>query len=625
MGLPLHFEPGPGLSLALALAAGMVAQSLARHLRLPGIVLLLGAGVLLGPDGLGLVLPAEMGETVPLLVGFAVAVVLFEGAMNLDFGRLVRESRSIRRLVTFGALVTWAGGALAARWWLGWDWVRCFLFGSLVIVTGPTVIQPLLRRIRVRRSVATVLEAEAVLIDAVGAVLAVLALEIVLHPADGGLTAGALGLLGRLLVGTLIGAAGGAAIALLLRFRRLVPEGLENVFTLSLVLALFQVANALLEESGIVAVTAAGLLVANVEAPALADLKDFKEQLTVLMIGALFVVLAADVRVAEVAALGWRGLAVVLALMFVVRPLDVALATAGSELGGRERLFLSWIAPRGIVAAAVASLFAQQLEARGMEGGGEVRALVFLVIAVTVVVQGLTGGLVAGWLGVRRPSRGGAVVLGAGAVARTIGRLLRDAGEDVVLVDSNPSATRAAEEEGLQVVFGNGLEERTLQRAGGDDRRRALALTANEEVNLLFAQRCREELRIPEVWVALRNTNVGVTEAMVADLGARVLFGGARDLEHWTLRLERGEALVETWAVEDPDAEPPFPAGRATGERTILPLALERAGRIDPWNGATALAAGDRVHLAILTGRRQDAVAWLRSHGLEETAGTNGA
>ncbi|MEZ5332392.1 MAG: cation:proton antiporter [Thermoanaerobaculia bacterium] len=616
MSLPLHFEPGPGLSLALALAVGMVAQSLARPLRLPGIVLLLAAGVLLGPDGAGLVLPAQLGPFLPLLVGFAVAIVLFEGAMNLDFARLRRERRSIRNLVTVGALVTWAGGATAARWWLGWDWILCFLFGSLVIVTGPTVVQPLLRRIRVRSSVATVLEAEGILIDAVGAVLAVLALEIVLHPARGGLAAGAAGFVVRLLLGALAGIAGGAAIAALLRFRRLVPEGFENVFTLSLVLALFQGTNAFLEETGIVAVTAAGLVVANVKTRALADLKEFKEQLTVLLIGALFVLLAADVRLSEVTQLGWAGLGVVVTLMLVVRPLDVAVSTAGSELAPRERLFLAWMAPRGIVAAAVASLFAQQLTANGLDGGPRLRALVFLVIAVTVVVQGLSGGIVARLLGVSRPRRGGTVILGAGPVARAIAGLLRGAGDDVVLVDSNPTATRAAEEADLAVVFGNGLEERTLQRAEAEDRERAVALTSNEEVNLLFAQRCRSELRVPEVLIALRHAHAGVTPAMVDELEAHVLFGSPRDLAHWTVRLQRGEAGVEAWEVVDAAAGSPFPPGDDGTGRALLPLARERDGRCEPWDERTTVKEGDRVHVAVLETRRSDGEAWLRSRGL---------
>jgi len=242
------------------------------------------------------------------------------------------------------------------------------------------------------------------------------------------------------------------------------------------------------------------------------------------------------------------------------------------------------------------------------------------VIAVTVVVQGVTGGLVARLLGVARGNRSGSLVLGAGPVARTLAGVLRDAGEEVVLVDSNPSSIRAAAQAGLHAVFGNGLEERTLLRAGAEDRARALALTANEEVNLLFAQRCRGELRIPEVWVALRNTNVGITPKMVSDLQAHLLLGGARDLAYWTVRLQRGEAALEVWEVVDTEVEPAFPIDREEGERTLLPLAVERKGRVAPWDERTTLKPADRIHLVLLGAERPQAVKWLLRHGLRETA-----
>ncbi len=258
----------------------MVAQSLARHMRLPGIVLLLAAGALLGPDLAGVVQPDSLGDALQILVGFAVAVILFEGGMNLDLKRLRRQATVIRRLLTLGASVTAVGGTLAARWLMGWSWPTSFLFGTLIIVTGPTVITPLLRRIKVRRKVETVLEAEGVLIDAIGAVAAVMALEIVLSLANvqaaGVPWQVALLLLSRLSFGFVCGLLGGLAIALLLRMKEVVPKGLENVFTLSLVLALFQLSNSALPESGIMTVTIAGMVVGNMRTRVQRDLQEFK-------------------------------------------------------------------------------------------------------------------------------------------------------------------------------------------------------------------------------------------------------------------------------------------------------------------------------------------------------------
>lgn len=618
-----HAFDNPSLIIALALAAGMLAQALARHLRVPGIVLLLGAGVLLGPDLVGVVRPDVLGTTLRSLVGFAVAVILFEGGMNLNLRRLRREALAIRRLVTLGAAVTTLGGALAAHYVLDWSWATSVLFGTLVIVTGPTVITPLLRRIRVQPKVATVLEAEGVLGDAVGAITAVVALEVVLefasHAPGMSVALGAWGLFARLGTGVLLGVVGGALIAGLLRFRHVVPDGLENVVTLSLALVLYQVSDALYHESGIAAVTVAGMVVGNVRTRALDELREFKEQLTVLLIGMLFVLLAADIRIDEVRALGWPGVLTVAVLMFVVRPANVLASTWGSDLALRERAFLSWLAPRGIVAAAVSSLFAQSLDGAGIDGGSELRALVFLVIAVTVTLQGLSGGLVARLLKVSRGENRGFLILGAGDLGRAIARTLIEAKEEVVLLDTSDFACRAAQDEGLRVLHGSGLDERVLLRAGADGRAGALAVTPNEEVNLLFARNVMDEYRVPRAWVALRKGHLSVTPAMVAEAGGRVLFGAPRSVDFWTLRLERGTARVERWAYVAPDAElETSPAGLAkAGELEVLPIAVRRRERVRLVDDATEFRKGDVLIAAVFQERRDQAVAWFREHGWE--------
>jgi NhaP-type Na+/H+ or K+/H+ antiporter len=380
----------PALTVAIALAVGMVAQVVARHLRIPGIVLLLALGALLGPDGAGLVEPQSLAGGLHLLVGFAVAIVLFEGGLSLRLSLLRHQARSIRRLVTWGALITAAGGAVAAHYILDWEWPLSILFGTLVIVTGPTVISPLVRRLRLRHKVATVLEAEGIFGDAIGALVAVVTLEVILAPGGTSWTHGAWELLVRLGVGGLLGAFVGLLLAALLRYDFLIPTGLENVLSLATVLLLYQGSNWILPESGVVAVIAAGITVGNLESRQVEELREFKEQLTVLMLGMLFILLAADVGLSDIYALGWPGLLTVAALIFIIRPLNVLASTAGSDLNVRERIFIAWLAPRGIVAAAIASLFAQSLANAGIEGGQELRAMVFLVIAVTVTFLGLS-------------------------------------------------------------------------------------------------------------------------------------------------------------------------------------------------------------------------------------------
>src|SRR5690606_21293810 len=318
------------LTFAIALVAGVIVQSLAQHLRIPGIVLLLLTGAALGPEALGLVHPDALGDGLELLVGFSVAVILFEGGLNLNLARIRREAKTIRRLITLGAAVSLIGGTLAAHYILGWECRVAVLFGSLITVTGPTVTLPLLRRIRVARNVATILEAEAVLIDPIGAIVAVVALEVVLATTAQAAAFGLLGIPARLFTGALIGTAGGIAIGLLLRYGRLVPTGFENIVALSLILVLYALSNDAVPESGILAATVAGLVVGNMRTRLQRELREFKEQLTVLLVGLLFILLAADVRLAEVTGLGWGGVLTVLLVMFVIRPVGVALCTLGS-------------------------------------------------------------------------------------------------------------------------------------------------------------------------------------------------------------------------------------------------------------------------------------------------------
>ncbi len=593
----------PVLTFTFALAAGVVATGLARHLRVPGITLLLLTGLLLGPEVANLVRPGTLGDALTPIVGLSVAVILFEGGLQLNFGRLLRQAVTIRRLITTGALVTLAGATLVGLLVLGWEWNIALLFGTLVVVTGPTVINPITRRIRLRRNLRTILEAEGVLIDPIGAILAVVALEMILAATTEGAATGFLGLPTRLGLGLVIGSVGGLGIGALLKLPRAVPRGLENVFVLAFVLALFQASNAILPESGIMTVAIAGLVVGNMGTPVDRMLIEFKEQLTSLLVGLLFVLLAAAVPLDDVLALGWRGVAAVVALIVLVRPADVAVSTWGTSLSMRERAFLAWLAPRGIVAFAVSSLFATELAHANMEAEGTaLRAMVFLVIAITVVVQGGTGGLVAGWLGVRRVSNHGFTIVGANPLARVLARALREAQADdspLVLIDTNPSEAHAAEREGLRVVFGNANDERTLMTAGVDARRAFITLTPNHGLNLLLAKRAHESYPDVRCLVSIAAAETGVGPQQVRESGAGVLFGRGIEFERWAHELLQGRVEVEAWQYQG------GPGGTRSGRPwlgeaplAVLPLAHRRGKRADPVSDETDLRAGDIVWFA---------------------------
>jgi NhaP-type Na+/H+ or K+/H+ antiporter len=613
-------EADAGVVVALALGAGVLCQLLARHLRMPSIVLLLAAGVLLGPDGIGWVAPRALGDGLHDLVGLAVAIILFEGALALDLDRIRRSQAAIRRLVTAGAVVTAVGGALVARACMGWEWRLAIVFGTLVIVTGPTVIRPLLRHVALRPRLATVLEAEGIFIDPVGAIAAAVTLELAFVSAGaGGIGAGLADAAARLGFGAAAGFAFGRALDALLRRPGVVPEGFENLVTLGGVLVLFEGCNAAFADSGILAVVMAGVVVGNTEARVARTLQEFEEHLTVGLLGLLFVLLAADVRLADVARLGWGGVATVAGLMALVRPANVLLSTAGSELDGREKAFLATMAPRGIVAAAVASLAALVMQDAGIAGGTDLRALVFLTIAVTVVLQGGGAPLVARLLRVRDPGRAGVAILGGEELALQLGERLRAPGRQIVILDANPQHCRAAQERGFTAVLGNALDDRVQAHAGLDRCAVAIGLTPNDELNSLFAREAREEFGVPETYVALGGQSRGVTPKLLEKQGSRVLFDGPKDVERWDVRFRHGLARIERFAVAGAAAAGPSPAEAASADGRVerfVVLAVERGGLALPMHADLALRAGDFAIAAVHSEEREAALAALAKRGL---------
>ena len=606
-------------TLVLALAVGVLAQSLARHLRLPGIVLLLLAGCVLGPDGFGWVQPRSLGDGLPVIVDLAVAVILFEGGLNLQLARLRREQVAIRRLVTWGALITLAGGSLAAYTLLGWDWRPAVLFGSLVVVTGPTVVGPLIQQLRLRTRPATVLEAEGVLIDPVGAILAVLVLEVALAPGAETLAAGGRDLALRIAFGALAGVAAGFVIAGVFRTRRLVPEGHENVLVLAGVLFLYEICEKFVPLSGLLAVTLAGVVVGNIETRIDRDLREFKEEITVLLIGLLFVMLAADVRIEQVRELGWPGLAVVGVLVFVVRPLGVSLSAWGSDLSWKDRAFVAWVAPRGIVAAAIASVVAATLEAEGLAGGAELRAMVFLTIAATVLLAGLTAAPVGSLLGVRLPGRDTVAILGAQGLGLCLARELERTGTPVVFIDSNAENVGRAEEAGFRVVFGNALKERTFSQARFYQVRDVVALTGNSMLNGVYVTRSRELFDISEVYVSLVRGSSGVARELVEAGEAREVFESTHDVERWDVRERNGDVHVEH-RVFDPSRGTAGSAPKGpdeTGERYVI-LTVARGNTTRVMSRDFELQPDDVATIAIHTPERGDAERLLQAAGWRE-------
>ena len=597
----------PALTIGLAMVLGMLAQVGSKHLGLPGIVLLLLSGIIFGPDVLNWIRPESLGIGLQILVGFAVAIILFEGGMNLRISRIKRERAAIRGLITLGALTTLIGGTLATLLFLGWDFRTSILFGTLIIVTGPTVISPLLKKIRIHHGVSTILEAEGILLDAIGAIIAVVALEIAISPSGLSFVKGLYHIVSRLAVGGLFGIIGGASLILLFRFRNLIPNGLENVFILSWILALFQLSNTASPESGIAAVTIAGMTIGNSKTYIQQDILEFKEQLTVLMIGMLFILLAADVRLSDVQNLGLNGIVVVLFLILVVRPISVFIGTNRSTLDTPHKLLLSWISPRGIVAAAIASLFVFELDRHGFDGT-QLRALVFLLIIITVLSAGLTGGWVASVLDLKRKSQSGWIILGAHEVARTLSRLLKQSGNEIICIDEDPQSCLLAENEGIKVFFGNALEERTLQRAEPDSRKGIIALSGNEEVNYIFSQRAKHLSKEMDVLIGIKDSFEGITPEMINETGGKIPFGRSADMDFWSSLIRQKKTTYSSYTYKGGGK---FDLSDESIKGVVLPLVIMQNESLEPVDSTMKIKNGDLLTFLINEQKRVRAEKWL--------------
>ena len=447
-------------TVMLAVLAGTFLMALSRRINVSAIVLLLTGGVVLGPEVFGLVKPDSLGEGLGVLVSLAVGIILFEGGLTLELSGFRAAPKVIPRLLTVGLVVTWLATAFAF-WLFFHDQVTlglCLLAGSLVTVTGPTVIAPLLKRIKVNHNLHSILHWEGILIDPLGVFLAILCFEWLIEQ-SGGVALGNFAM--RTLAGLAIGCAGAALMLLLLRFR-FFPEEQLNIGALGIAVGTFGAAELMLPESGLLSVTVAGFLVGIQKPAELKQIKHFKSEIVDLLIGVLFILLSARLELAQFKEFGIPGALMVATVIFIVRPMNIFASAYKTDLTLKERAFLSWVAPRGIVAASMASFITLSLERTGRyENVQLLETFVYSVITATVLLQGFTAGPVAALLGLKRPPQTGWLIVGAHAFGREVARHLRDhAKMDVLLIDSNARAVKEARDAGLKAVLdaiGNGL------------------------------------------------------------------------------------------------------------------------------------------------------------------------
>ena len=522
----------PVVALAGVFVLGVGAQWLAWRTRLPSILLLLLFGFLAGP--VFHVIPTDElleKEQTFSFVTLAVGLVLFEGALQLRFREIEHFSRVLVSLLTVGVLVTWALATLAAWVVLGFSIEISLLLGALLTVTGPTVIGPILRQVRPTGRIGPIIRWEGIVIDPIGAVLAVLIFDVLQTLQGGRLGEAGLDALAGSLRVVLVGGIVGLAVAygLLWALRRhQVPDHLQSPVTLASVLLACVASNSFAHESGLVAVTVMGVALANQKRVDIRHIFEFKENLSVLLISSLFIILTARLKLESFAELSWRGPLFVLVLIAIVRPAAIWVSTWGSPLSWREKAFLAMMAPRGIVAAAVASVFALETTETGVPiipADEPFAPATFLVIVGTVTVYGLAARPLARRLGLAFENPQGALIASAHPAARAIGRALREAGYPVLMVDINHDNVQAARLDGIPVYHGNILSEQTQEEMALDGIGRLLALTPNDEVNALATLQYAEVFGRKESYQLIPRRIATTGEQQPQSLQGRYLFG----------------------------------------------------------------------------------------------------
>lgn len=562
------------LILATILGCGLLSQLVAWWLKLPAILFLLLAGIALGPLS-GWLRPDELfGDLLFPLASLSVAVILFEGSLTLNFQQLQGIQRVVLNMVSIGMASTWVTITLLAHFLAGFPWALSWLFGAIMVVTGPTVIVPMLRTIRPNNRIAQILRWEGILIDPIGALLAVLVFEYIVASSHENQLTHVLLLFGRtILSGAAAGVIGGWALGLILQ-KHLVPEYLRNLVALALVISVYEASNTFSAESGLLAVTIMGIWLANTKGLDFEDILSFKEDLTILLVSALFIILAARINFDQIAELGMAGVLVFLGVQFIARPLKILVSTLGSDLTWREKALLGWIAPRGIVAAAVSAIFALKLKNSGLPEAHLLAPLTFMLIIGTVIFQSATARPLANFLKVSEPEPHGFLIVGANPVGRALGAALREEGFRVLISDTSWEKIRDARMDGLDTYYGDVTSEHADRHLDLVGLGRLITVSARDAANQLAGVRFQREFGKQNIFSLCPSKSSARNETLRI---AQCLFGNQY---HYSLLMQwlgngaqiRKTRLSESFTHED--------YLRQHGDRAIPLFAKNPKGRL---------------------------------------------
>jgi NhaP-type Na+/H+ or K+/H+ antiporter/mannitol/fructose-specific phosphotransferase system IIA component (Ntr-type) len=475
-------------NIVISIGAGMITMIFASRWKIPAIAILLFVGVLLGPEVSGILDPAVFGSGLKLFITIAIAIILFEGALSLDHQGLKTVGSTIRLLLSVGVIITWTTVSAAVYFLFHFPWRFALLAGSMVVVTGPTVVGPLLRRLKVNKNVHHVLHWESVLIDPIGVFLAIFCLGLV-----DATNSSPLLMVGETLLRIVIGASSGILVGIVLRLflkRSLIPESQLNSAVIAAAIVAYGAGSLVVSEAGLLAVVVLGFILGKNVDESIKKVRIFTEEMAEFLIGSLFIILAATLNFDSIEKFGYRGVILLAIIIFISRPLSVFLSSIGSKLSLREKMFLSWIAPRGIVAASMATLFAVELSVRGNPDSWFLKTFVFSVVISTVFLYGFSARFVASALGVLRLHPKGWLLVGAHELSIQFAHFISEhTGAEAIIIDSNRKNCALVKQKGVMAIEADALDDELL-----DDERligvgNVFALTDNEALNSLICSR----------------------------------------------------------------------------------------------------------------------------------------